>query len=89
MDSLALSLFVAALQTAAEIALPLVCGVAAIGVAVGIVQTIFQIQDQNVAFAPKLAAVALAAVAGGPAAFAMLSSLLTTIIAALPRIAHI
>lgn len=88
MERIALSLFVAALKSAAVLSLPVVCAVAAIGVVVGVVQTVISVQDQNVAFAPKLAAVALVACVGGPAAFGVLRNLLATAIAAMPHIAR-
>jgi flagellar biosynthesis protein FliQ len=88
MSSLALFLFVEALTTAIEIALPIVCIVAGIGVLVGFVQSIFQIQDQNVAFAPKLAALALCAAVGGPTGFALLLSLFSTVASASIHLVH-
>jgi len=84
MEGIALSLFVAALRDAALLSLPIVGIVAAIGVGVGIVQTIVQVQDQNVAFAPKLAAVAVIIGASGPAALELLRALFVLVIEALP-----
>lgn len=76
-----------ALETAALLTLPLVALVAVIGVVVGLVQTIVQIQDQNVSFLPKLAAVVfIAAVAAGPA-LALLRNLFAAAAASLPRLA--
>jgi flagellar biosynthesis protein FliQ len=86
-ESTVLSLFAAALKVTVLLALPAVCSVALIGVIVGVVQTIVQVQDQNIAFAPKLAAVAILLVIGGPPAFAMLRSLLATSVAAMVRVA--
>jgi len=77
-----------ALKTAAVIALPIVTAIATIGVIIGVAQTIVQVQDQNVAFAPKLVAVALIASVGGPTAFALVQSLLVSAIRALPALAH-
>jgi flagellar biosynthetic protein FliQ len=88
MERVALSLFVAALKSAAVLSLPVVCVVAAVGIMVGVVQTVVSVQDQNVSFAPKLAAVALLIAAGGPPAFTILRNLLATAIAALPHIAR-
>ena len=82
------SLFALAMQTAALIAMPAVALVACIGIAVGIVQTIVQVQDQNVSFFPKLAAVAWAAVAFGPAALAALVDLFEVVARSLPVLAH-
>lgn len=87
MESVALGLFAAALKDAALLALPIVGIVAAIGIIIGVVQTIVQVQDQNVAFAPKLAAVALIVAASGPAALDLLRELLVSAIEALPRLA--
>ena len=85
----AIALFTEALKVAAIIALPVVCGVAALGVIIGLVQTIVQVQDQNVAFAPKLAAVAGIAAIFGPAALGLLGRLLQTAVEAMPRLAHL
>lgn len=88
MEQTALTLFTAALKDAALLSLPVVGAIAAIGVVVGMLQTIAQVQDQNVAFAPKLAAVALMVAASGPAAMELLRGLLVMTVAALPRLAH-
>ena len=78
-----------ALRTAALIALPLVIVVALVGVIIGILQTLVQVQDQNVAFAPKLGTIALLVSFAGPAAFALLETLLAQAIQALPEIARV
>ncbi len=88
MEPIVSSLFREALATALALALPVVVSVAVVGVVIGVLQTIVQVQDQNVSFAPKLAVVALLTMVAGPAALASLDSLLTDIIAALPRLAH-
>jgi len=88
MESIAAELMTQALETAALIALPAVIAVALVGVVVGILQTVVQLQDQNVSFAPKLVAVALLASLAGPAAFAMLRMLLVIAIQALPGLAR-
>jgi flagellar biosynthetic protein FliQ len=82
------SLFVIAMQTAALIAMPAVALVACVGIAVGIVQTVVQIQDQNVSFFPKLAAIAATAAVLGPAALAALVDLFEIVARALPALAH-
>jgi flagellar biosynthetic protein FliQ len=81
-------LFGAAMQAALLIAMPVVALVACIGVAVGIAQTVVQVQDQNLAFFPKLVAVAWVAAALGPAALALLVELFATIARALPALAN-
>jgi len=88
MSAAAQSLFIAAMQTAALIAMPAVALVACIGVAVGIVQTIVQVQDQNISFFPKLTAVAWAAVVLGPAALGLLVNLFDAATRALPALAR-
>ena len=85
---MALSLFTAALKTALELALPIVGVVAGVGVLIGVAQTVVQVQDQNVSFAPKLVAVALVVAAGGSTALGLLRQLFDTAIAALVHIAH-
>jgi len=89
MQDTAVALLTEALEVAALIALPLVCIVAALGVVIGLVQTIVQVQDQNVAFAPKLGAVAAMVAAFGPPALGMLVRLLETATEVMPRLAHL
>ena len=88
MEGPALTLMADALRSTALIALPAVVVVAVVGVVIGIAQTVVQVQDQNVAFAPKLAAVALLAWVVGPLAFDILRALLITSIDSLPALAH-
>lgn len=88
MESAALGLFTTALRDAVVLALPVVIVVAAIGVLMGVLQTIVQLNDQNVAFAPKLIAVAIAAAIGGGPALALLASLFEQVVGALPAIAR-
>jgi flagellar biosynthetic protein FliQ len=88
MPTIAQSLFVNAMQVAAMIAMPAVALVACVGIAVGIVQTVVQIQDQNVSFFPKLAAIGAAAAVLGPAALAVLVDLFEIVARALPALAR-
>jgi flagellar biosynthetic protein FliQ len=88
MPAVVQSLFVNAMQVAALIAMPAVALVACVGIAVGIVQTVVQIQDQNVSFFPKLAAIAAAAAVLGPAALAVLVDLFDVVARALPALAR-
>lgn len=88
MHDIALGLFAESLRTALALLLPAIVIVAAVGVIVGLVQTIVQVQDQNVAFAPKVVAIALLAALAGPAALEILLQLLSHVVALLPRIAH-
>ena len=88
MESAALELFTTALRDAIVLTLPIVIIVAAIGVLMGILQTIVQLNDQNIAFAPKLVAVAVAAAIGGGPAIAMLAALFEQVAGALPAIAR-
>lgn len=88
MESLSLALATDALRLTAVIALPAVAAVAVVGVAVGVVQTIVQVQDQNVAFAPKLATIALLAWLAGPPAFDLMRALLVLSIRSLPAFAR-
>ena len=89
MESIAISLMTQALRTAALIAMPAVIVIALVGVGIGILQTLVQVQDQNVAFAPKLGTIALLVSIAGPAAFALLEALLAQAIQALPEIARV
>jgi len=88
MESVAISLMTQSLNAAALIALPVVIAVALVGVVIGVLQTLVQVQDQNVAFAPKLVTVALIVSFAGPAALGIVQTLLTTAIRALPEIAR-
>lgn len=79
-------MFAKALETAMLLCVPMVAAVAVTGVVVGMAQTIVQIQDQNVAFLPKIVVVAfLTAVAGAPA-LALLIELFHGIAAGAPRL---
>jgi flagellar biosynthesis protein FliQ len=88
MPAVILELFQSAVDTTVLIVLPIVAGVAGVGIVVGMLQTIVQVQDQNVSFAPKFIAVAIAATLFGPAAFSLLVSLMTKVIASLSIVAR-
>jgi flagellar biosynthetic protein FliQ len=85
MEETAIQLFVAALQTALLLTLPMVGAVAVVGIIVGVAQTVVQVQDQNVSFLPKLAAIAALVTLAGFAGFGLLIRLMGEAIAALPR----
>ncbi len=85
MEETVVRLFVAALHVALVLAVPLVATVALIGIAVGVLQTVVQVQDQNVSFLPKLVAVAALLTIAGAAGLGLLVRLMTDAIAALPR----
>jgi len=86
MERAAADLFHAALADVVVLTLPLVSAIAGIGVLVGIIQTIAQVQDQNVAFAPKLAGAAAIVAGAGPVALGLLVSLLTSAIGSLASV---
>lgn len=88
MESIATSLLTSALKAAAFIALPVVVTVALVGVVVGILQTLVQVQDQNVAFAPKLMAVAIFVWLAGGSGLALLVAVLVDAIHELPSLSH-
>lgn len=81
-----LMLFVKAMLTALLLTLPAVALVAAVGVVVGMLQTIFQVQDSNVSFFPKLVAVACLAATAGLPALALLRDLTIVAIRSLPHL---
>ncbi len=87
MSGVLLELWMRALLTTVLLALPLVGLTAAAGVAVGLLQTVLGIQDQNLSFGPKIAAMAGALAVGGAAALALIEALLVAAAAALPRVA--
>ena len=68
------------------LAFPLLVLVGAAGVIVGVLQTLFQVQDQNVAFLPKVMLLAGLLWVGGPAALAVLVILLQTVTHAFPAL---
>lgn len=82
-----LMLFVKALLTALLLTLPAVALVAVVGVVVGLLQTVFQVQDSNVSFFPKLVAVACLAASAGLPALALLRDLIIVAIRSLPHLA--
>jgi flagellar biosynthetic protein FliQ len=88
MEGLALSIFREALRTAVMLMLPVIAAVALVGIIIGAIQTIVQVQDQNVAFAPKIAVVAMMIVVAGPLALTALQTLLVDAIAVLPHLAR-
>ncbi len=76
-----------AFRTALFLCAPIIVAVCFIGIAMGVLQTIVQVQDQNVAFAPKLLVLAVVIAVGAPSALAVLEQLLTSVIRALPSLA--
>ena len=87
MTQAATQLYAIALQTALLLALPVVGLVAVVGIVIAIAQTVTGIQDQNLSFGPKIAAVAMMLAIGGLPGMVLLTRLLQTAIAALPRLA--
>jgi flagellar biosynthetic protein FliQ len=89
MEHAAVHMLSRALETALMLCVPIVAAVAATGVVVGVAQTIVQVQDQNVAFLPKLIVVALVLTVGGAAGLALLIDLFNAVAAsALKLIGH-
>jgi flagellar biosynthetic protein FliQ len=86
MEHTAAHLLTRALQTIVLIAVPVVAAVAFIGVITGAVQTIVQVQDQNVSFLPKLLVVALLIALAGLPALTLLVQLLRAVAIAVPRL---
>jgi flagellar biosynthesis protein FliQ len=60
-----MDVFVRALTTAGELAAPMLLTALVVGLAISILQSITQVQEQTVAFVPKLVAVAIALVVCG------------------------
>jgi len=89
MEPAAVHMLSQALETALVLCLPIVAAVAATGVVVGVAQTIVQVQDQNVAFLPKLIVVALVLAIAGAAGLALLIRLFNAVVAsALKLVGH-
>jgi flagellar biosynthetic protein FliQ len=68
------------------VALPAVAVAALAGTAVAIVQAATQIQEQTLSFLPKLLAVGVVLVLGGPCAMSVLARLFRDALAALPSL---
>ncbi|MDQ6781432.1 MAG: flagellar biosynthetic protein FliQ [Candidatus Eremiobacteraeota bacterium] len=66
--------------------LPMLALVGGAGVLVGVLQTLFQVQDQNVAFIPKVVLLAGLLWVAGPMALASLVLLLQTAARAFPAV---
>ena len=75
-----------ALETALVLCIPMVAAVAGTGVVVGAAQTIVQVQDQNVAFLPKLLVVALMLTVAGATGLAVLVELFDAVVTIAPRL---
>ena len=82
----AFQLYVLAMEVTLALVLPLVCTIALTGVVISLLQTAFGIQDQNIAFAPKIAVIALLIATVGENALGALVHLLTAVFAGLPRL---
>lgn len=85
MENTAAHLLMKTLQTIILIAVPCVAAVAVTGIITGALQTIVQVQDQNVAFLPKLLVVALLIGLAGMPALMLLVQLFHAVASALPR----
>ncbi|MEM8926218.1 MAG: flagellar biosynthesis protein FliQ [Actinomycetota bacterium] len=65
-DAVVVDLVTAAMWTAARLSAPILLTAVAVGVIMGLLQSVTQIQEQTLAFVPKFAAVgAVVALAGG------------------------
>jgi len=84
----AISLFDQTFRVTLVLALPIIAVVGCTGVLVGLVQTLVQVQDQNVAFGPKVLALAALLAVAGIAGFDLLDSLLQTAVQSLPALAR-
>lgn len=85
MEETAVRLFVMALEVALLLAVPLVAVVALVGIVIGVLQTVVQVQDQNVSFLPKLMAVAAVLSLGGATGLSLLVRLMANALAVLPE----
>ena len=79
-------LYTLAMRVTLELALPVLGAIALTGVVISLVQTAFGIQDQNVAFTPKIVVIAVMMAWLGAPAFAALLHLLVTTCRGLPRL---
>ena len=86
MEHAAVHLMARALQMTLVLTVPIVGAVAIVGVVTGAIQTVVQVQDQNISFLPKLLVVALLVTVSGVAALAMLIRLFEIGAASVPRL---
>ena len=87
MLDVAVQLYGLAMWTALVLTIPVIVAVAAVGILISLIQTALGVQDQNVSFAPKIAAVASLLAVGGTPGIALLAHLFSVAIHALPRLA--
>ena len=87
MADAAFALYVLAMTVTLELAMPVILAVAVTGVAASLIQTAFGIQDQNIAFAPKIAVLAFLLVAFGAQALSMVLHMFSAVLLSLPRLA--
>lgn len=85
MEETAVRLFVMALEVALLLAVPLVAVVALVGIVIGVLQTVVQVQDQNLSFLPKLVAIAAVLSLGGATGLSLLVRLMVNALAVLPK----
>jgi len=83
-----LELYILAMRTTLELALPVIAAIAVTGVVVSLLQSAIGVQDQNLSFGPKIGVIAALLAGAGAPALSMLAHLLTLALATLPRLAH-
>ena len=82
------ALFDQAFRVTLLLSLPVILMVGGIGIAMGLLQTILQIQDQNVSFAPKILALSLLIAVAGMTGLEALQTLLQTVMQLAPVLAR-
>ena len=87
-NAVLLGLYLTALKVALILVLPAIALIAAVGILIGLTQTLVGIQDQNLSFGPKIGAVAMQAAGCGFQALSIVVSLLDTAVAELPHLSH-
>ena len=86
--ALAVDLIRHALMLSLSVAAPLLLTALVVGVLVGLLQAITQLQEQTLTFLPKLAAIALVFVITLPWAIARMVEYLATVLRSLPTMAQ-
>lgn len=84
----AITLFDQAFRVTLMLTIPVIAVVGCAGICMGLLQTLVQVQDQNVSFGPKIAALALLTSLAGMTALTLLQSLFQSVVNMLPLLAR-
>ena len=83
-ETTVIEIVTSAMWTATKVAAPILITAIVVGVVMGLLQSVTQIQEQTLAFVPKFAAVALVIVVTGPWMLHLLVEFTTELIGRIP-----